>query len=84
MSPMRRQVALSEWAMMQRTVKLFVIPAERCPGGPPDPPREFSISADTLDGLHEATRERLVADGYRVRSISFGPDGLVAYAEEQP
>ena len=67
---------------MQRIIKLFVIPANRCPAGPPDPPREISVEADTLDGLHDATRARLVADGYRVRSISFGPTGLVAYAEE--
>ena len=67
---------------MTRTVKLFIIPAGRSPAGPPEPPRELTVDADTLDGFREATRAQLVADGYRVRSVSFGPDGLVAYAEE--
>lgn len=67
---------------MRRTVKLFIIPKARCPMGPPEPPREMTVEADTLDGLQTVTRERLLADGYRVRSVSFGPEGLVAYAEE--
>lgn len=69
---------------MQHTVKLFIIPAGRGPGGPPDPAREISVEAETRDQLREATRERLTADGYRVRSLSFGPHGLVACAEEKP
>lgn len=68
---------------MQHTVKLFIIPAGRGSGGPPDPAREISVEAETRDQLREVTRERLTADGYRVRSLSFGPQGLVAYAEER-
>lgn len=67
---------------MTRTVKVFIIPADRGPIGPPEPAREITVDADTMDGLREAARARLVADGYRVRSVSFGPGGLVAYAEE--
>lgn len=68
---------------MQHMVKLFIIPAARCPGGPPEPAREIAVEAETLDQLREATRERLTAEGYRVRSISHGPQGLIAYAEER-
>lgn len=68
---------------MQHTVKLFIIPVERCPGGPPEPAREIAIEAETRDRLRELLRERLTAEGYRVRSISFGPQGMIAYAEEK-
>ncbi|MCG8418789.1 MAG: hypothetical protein MJE77_12700 [Proteobacteria bacterium] len=71
---------------MKRIVNLFVLPAGRAPGapgGPPEPAKEFSVEAPTLDQLREVTRTRLIADGYRVRSISFGPRGLIAYAEER-
>ena len=67
---------------MERTVKLFVIPADRIPGGPPEPARELTVEAPTLDGLRDALRARIEDEGLRVRSISFGPTGLVAYAEE--
>jgi len=67
---------------MERTVKLFVIPADRIPGGPPEPARELTVEAPTLDGLREAARARIEDEGLRVRSISFGSTGLVAYAEE--
>lgn len=69
---------------MHHTVTLFILPAERCPGGPPEPGRDIVVEAETLDRLREVTRARLAADGYRVRSISFGPEGLVAYAEKTP
>ena len=67
---------------MERTVQVFVIPRDRVPGGPPEPPREMVVEATTVDGLAEATRERLIGEGLRVRSISFTRDGLVAYVEE--
>ena len=69
---------------MERTVQVFVIPRDRVPGGPPEPARETVVEAATIDGLAEATRDRLVREGLRVRSISFTRDGLVAYAEEAP
>ena len=68
---------------MERTVQVFVIPAERSPGGPPQPAREMSVEEGSLDRLRDAALEKLAAEGYRVRSLSFGPKGLVAYVEEQ-
>jgi len=69
---------------MERTVKLFVIPRDRAPGGPPNPAREIIIEASTLDGLRAAARTQVEKEGLRVRSISFGSTGLVVYAEERP
>jgi len=34
-----------------------------------------------MDGLREAATAALEARGMKVRAISFGPKGLVAYAE---
>ena len=67
---------------MERTVKVFVIPTSRIPGGPPEPAREFVVQADSVDGLRDAAQVRLSDEGYRLRSVSFGPRGLVAYVEE--
>ena len=67
---------------MRRTVKVFVIPAARLPGGPPEAAQDMTVEAATLDGLREVARARLIEAGYRLRSISFAPDGLVAYVEQ--
>jgi len=67
---------------MERTVKLFVIPKDNVPGGPPNAAKEIAISARSLDGLREEARAVVVSEGLRVRSISFGPSGLIVYAEE--
>jgi hypothetical protein len=67
---------------MERTVKVFVIPSSRIPGGPPEPARELVVEARSIDGLRDAARVRLIDEGYRLRSVSFGPRGLVAYVEE--
>ena len=67
---------------MQRTVKVFVIPPGRAPGGPSEPAREMVIEAPALDALRDVTRDRLAGDGYRVRCLSFAPGGLVACVEE--
>ncbi|MAE71134.1 MAG: hypothetical protein CME06_11795 [Gemmatimonadetes bacterium] len=67
---------------MERTVKVFVIPADRAPGGPPEPARELVVKARSTDAAREAALLRLVDDGYRVRSLSCGPKGLVTYVEE--
>jgi hypothetical protein len=67
---------------MERTVKLFIIPRDKVPGGPPNPARELTVEAPTLDGLRAAARSQVEKDGLRVRSISFGSIGLVVYAEE--
>lgn len=66
---------------MQRTLHVFEIPADRSPGGPPKPARVLVVEATSLDGLRKAAREKLAAEGCRVRSLSFGPKGLIAYVE---
>lgn len=66
---------------MQRTLHVFEIPVDRSPGGPPKPARVLVVEASSLDGLREAARQKLAAEGCRVRSLSFGPKGLVAYVE---
>lgn len=68
---------------MQRAVKVFVIPPERSPGGPPEPERQMTVEAKSVDGLRSAARAMLTKEGFHVRSLSFGPDGLVAYVEPQ-
>jgi len=66
---------------MQRTMKVFVIPPERAPGGPPEPARQMVVEASRTDALRDAARAKLEDEGFRVRSLSFGPKGLVAYVE---
>jgi hypothetical protein len=66
---------------VQHTVKVFVIPPDRAPGGPPEPARQMVVEAKSIDGLREAARAQLAAEGYRVRSLSCGPKGLVVYVE---
>jgi len=39
------------------------------------------VEAKSIDGLREAARAQLAAEGYRVRSLSCGPKGLVVYVE---
>ena len=69
---------------MERTVKLFIIPRDRVPGGPPNPARELAVEAPSLDGLRAAARAQVESEVLHVRSISFGSAGLVVYAEEKP
>ncbi len=69
---------------MKRTMNVFVIPPDRSPGGPPEPPREVVVEARSIDGLREAARSKLLEEGFRIRSLSFGPDGLLAYVETRP
>ena len=67
---------------MQRAVRLFVITQERSPAGPPKAAETFSVEARTTDGLRDAVRAEVIERGLRLRSVSFGPKNLVAYAEE--
>ena len=67
---------------MQRTVKVFVIPPGRAPGGRPEPAREMVVEAPSLDTLRDVARNRLTGEGCRIRCLSFAPGGLVAYVEE--
>lgn len=41
------------------------------------------MEAPTLDDARASARAKLEADGYRVRALTFGPTGLVAYVEER-
>lgn len=66
---------------MQRIVKVFVIPRDAASGAPPEPAKQIAVEAGTVDALREATGTKLRDEGYRVRSLSFGPNGLVAYVE---
>ena len=66
---------------MQRTMNVFVIPPDRAPGGPPEPARQMVVEAGTTDGLRDAARTQIAEEGFRLRSLSFGPKGLVAYVE---
>jgi len=63
---------------VEHLVRWFVIK-----GGLPRPPAELTVEAASLDGARAAARTRLEADGFRVRSLSFGPTGLIAYVEER-
>ena len=68
---------------MKRTVRVFTISKERVPGGPPNPAREVVVEANSLDTVLAATRAKLTEEGHRIRALSFGAKGLVAYVEEQ-
>jgi hypothetical protein len=63
---------------VQHLVRYFLVK-----DGAPRPPAELTVEASSLDGARAAARGRLEADGYRVRSLTFGPTGLVAYVEER-
>ena len=67
---------------MQRAVRLFVITKDRSPAGPPQAGETFSVEATTTDGLRDAVKTEVSGRGLRLRSVSFGPKNLVAYAEE--
>jgi hypothetical protein len=67
---------------MQRAVRLFVITKDRNPAGPPQAGETFSVAAATTDGLRDAVMVEVADRGLRLRSVSFGPKNLVAYAEE--
>ena len=66
---------------MQRTVDVFVIPKSRTPGGPPEASRTLVVEGRSTDDLRDAAQSKLVKEGFRVRSLSFGPKGMVAYVE---
>ena len=65
---------------MKRTVRVFAIPKERVPGGPPDPAREVVVEASSLDGILAATRNKLTQEGYRIRAAR-GLEDAAALAE---
>ena len=65
---------------MHAHVELFVLPPD---GGTamPEPGERREVEAATTDGLKAAAAAALAEEGYRVRAVSFTPDGLVAYVE---
>ena len=63
---------------MQHLVRWFLVK-----NGLPRPPAEFTVEAPSLDGARASARAGLEADGYSVRTLTFGPTGLVAYVEER-
>ena len=69
---------------MRRTLKLFVIPAGKPPGTPPEPGPELELMADSDDGFLAAARESIGLRGQRARAVSFTSTGLVAYVEDAP
>jgi hypothetical protein len=66
---------------MRRTLKLFIIPAGKSPGTPPEPGPELELESTSEDGLLEAAHAAIAERGERVRAVSFTPTGLVAYVE---
>lgn len=69
---------------MQRTMQVFIVPKGSGPGaGLPLPARNVMVEASSLDGLRDAGHAVLSEEGYQIRSLSFGPGGLVAYVEQR-
>lgn len=67
---------------MQRRMQVFIVPKGAGPGGgSPLPAQPRTVEAPSVDGLRDSAHAVLTADGLRVRSLSFGPGGLVAYVE---
>jgi len=67
---------------MKKTLKIFIIPRERTPAGPPNPAIEKVIEAPTVDLLRDKASEHLKSEGFSIRSISFSPVGMTAYVED--
>jgi hypothetical protein len=62
---------------MQATVKVFTV----VPNAAPQPAPALAVEAKTHDGLRDAARAALTAQGHHIRALSFTPTGLVAYVE---
>jgi hypothetical protein len=67
---------------VDHAIRVFIVPAPPAVGAP-QPGRARVVSAPSLDAARAAAREQLEADGFRVRALSVGPAGLVAYVEER-
>lgn len=66
---------------MKSSVEVYVIPAGEGLAAVPRPGGRREVEAQTTDGLRAAATDALQTEGYRVRALSFCPDGLVAYVE---
>ncbi len=65
-----------------KKIRVYLIPKDLAPAGPPELVETIDITASSADGLLTAARSALETPGRKLRSISFGPAGLVAYVEE--
>jgi hypothetical protein len=62
---------------MVRDLQLLVVGAATVRPGP-----VFAVEGTTLDEVRLAARDLVAARGYRMRSLSFTPTGLLAYVAE--
>ena len=67
---------------MRYTVRLFTVRPD-APASPPVPSPDRAVEAADADAAIAAASAALLAEGLRVRAISHGPGGLVAYVEER-
>jgi hypothetical protein len=62
-------------------VTIFVVPPAGT-GAAPCPAEQVEVEASEHDAARAQARLRLEAAGFRVRALTFGARGLVAYVEE--
>jgi hypothetical protein len=67
---------------LQHPVRIFVVPAPST-GGAPYPVPAIVVDGASLDVARAAARTQLEVSGFRVRSLNFGGEGLIAYVEER-
>ena len=66
---------------MRRTLTVFILPAGKPAGTPPEPGPTIELGARNDDALRAVAHEVLAQRGQRIRALSCTPTGLVAYAE---
>jgi hypothetical protein len=64
--------------MKRATVTIFLVHGAT---QAPEPAFKLEVEAPSDDGLRDAATEALRQRGLSVRALSFGPAGLLAYAE---
>ncbi|MFI5297486.1 MAG: hypothetical protein ACHREM_05255 [Polyangiales bacterium] len=68
---------------MQLTVRVFVVPPPASGAAPhPAPDLALIVESASFDAARATARAKLVASGYRVRSLNFCGTGLIAYVEK--
>jgi hypothetical protein len=65
---------------MRSALQLFLV-SSATPNAPPVPGVVLEVEAETEDALLQAARDLLVSRGHRIRALSFGTKGLIAYVE---
>ncbi len=69
--------------LIKRTLKIFVVEPAQLRSAP-QPGPELEVEARSLDGLLEVSARLLWEGGHgKLRSLSYGPEGLVAYVERE-